>query len=258
MRYFLELTYKGTSYNGWQIQNNAPSVQQTLQDALSTLLRCPIQVVGAGRTDTGVHAAYYVAHFDVEDSIPDTSAFTYHLNRLLPADIAVFSATHVPDEAHARFDAVAREYTYHILPYKNPFRQKTTWQYSVPLDRPKMNEAATLLLDYKDFTTFSKLHSNNKTNLCRIEQAIWTQEEDGELIFTIRADRFLRNMVRSIVGTLVEVGRGKRDVTDFRAAIESLDRSRAGSSAPAQGLFLSDIRYPEHLFIRKTNLIRSI
>lgn len=250
MRYFLELSYKGTSYNGWQRQPDAPSVQQTIEMALSTLLRSAVEIVGAGRTDTGVHAAYYVAHFDTEREIADGKKFSYHLNALLPPDIAVRNVERVPDQAHARFDAREREYTYHILPYKEPFRTETTWQYYVPLDMERMNEAAALLMRYDDFTTFSKLHSNNRTSICKIYAAEWRRSGD-ELLFTVRADRFLRNMVRSIVGTLVDVGRGKISVEAFRGAIESLDRSRASSSAPAQGLFLSDIRYPEEVF-RKT------
>ena len=249
MRYFLELAYKGTAYNGWQRQNNAPSVQQTLEKALSTLMRKEISIVGAGRTDTGVHAAYYVAHFDTPDRINQENSFLYHLNGLLPPDIAIRSMQIVADDAHARFSATEREYEYHILTQKDPFRRDTSWQYYVPLDVERMNQAAAYLLDYSDFTTFSKLHSNNKTNLCKIYRAEWAQR-GPELIFTIRADRFLWNMVRSIVGTLVNVGRGKMEVSAFKEAIEAQDRSRAGSSAPAQGLFLSNVRYPTDVFTR--------
>ena len=249
MRYFLELSYKGTAYNGWQRQSDAPSVQQTLETALSTLMRSPVGIVGAGRTDTGVHAAYYVAHFDTEREITDERGFCYHLNALLPSDIAVWSVVRVPDEAHARFDAREREYTYHILPHKEPFRTETAWQYYVPLDVERMNAAAALLMRHEDFTTFSKLHSNNRTSICRIFAAEWRRCGE-ELLFTIRADRFLRNMVRSVVGTLVDVGRGKMSVESFGDTIESLDRSRASGSAPAQGLFLSDVRYPEEIFCR--------
>lgn len=250
MRYFAELSYKGTSYNGWQIQKNAPSVQQTLQEAMSTLLRERIEVVGAGRTDTGVHAAYYVVHFDAAAEIPDHEAFAYHLNSILPADIAVFGIYPVADTAHARFDAVEREYKYHILADKNPFRRETTWQYYVTLDEVKMNEAAAAMLRAEDFTTFSKLHSGNKTNICNVTHALW-ERVGGELIFTIRADRFLRNMVRSTVGTLVDVGRGKLTVDDFSRILGSRDRSLAGGSAPAQGLFLTDVTYPAEIFERK-------
>ncbi|MBE5032980.1 tRNA pseudouridine(38-40) synthase TruA [Gallalistipes aquisgranensis] len=249
MRYFLELSYKGTAYNGWQRQPDAPSVQQTVETALSTLLRTSVGIVGAGRTDTGVHAAYYVAHFDTVSEIEDTARFCYHLNALMPADIAAGTVTRVADGAHARFDALQREYFYRIVPFKDPFRTETAWLYSVPLDVERMNEAAALLMHYEDFTTFSKLHSNNRTSICRIFGAEWAGRGD-ELVFTIRADRFLRNMVRSIVGTLVDVGRGKLTVESFGDAVESRDRSRASGSAPAQGLFLSDVLYPEEIFRR--------
>lgn len=253
MRYFAELSYKGTNYNGWQRQDNAPSVQQTLEDVLSMLLRETVSVTGAGRTDTGVHAAYYVAHFDTSAPIADCGGFVRHLNSVLPHDIAVFALTSVADDAHARFDAVAREYKYYILERKDAFRRETAWQYYVPLDVEAMNTAAAALVCEADFTTFSKLHSNNKTSICRISQASWGREGDS-LVFTIRADRFLRNMVRAIVGTLADVGRGKLSVAQFAAALEACDRSLASGSAPAQGLFLSDIRYPEEIFRRSVAL----
>ncbi len=250
MRYFAELAYKGTNYHGWQRQESAPSVQQALEDALATLLRTPVGVTGAGRTDTGVHASYYVAHFDTPDAIGDTAAFVYHLNSILPHDIAVFSLTPVANDAHARFDAVAREYKYHIVRQKDPFRRETAWQYFVDLDVERMNLAAASLLRADDFTTFSKLHSNNKTNICKVSRAVWTREADG-LVFTVRADRFLRNMVRSIVGTLADVGRGKIDDAEFARILAARDRSLASGSAPAQGLFLNDIRYPDNIFRRR-------
>lgn len=247
MRYFLELSYKGTNYNGWQKQPNAPSVQGALEHGLSILTREEISVTGAGRTDTGVHAAYYTAHFDsvydVSESSGGFSGFAYHLNSILPNDIAVSSVRQVSDTAHARFDAVEREYKYYILPFKEPFRRETTWQYCIPLDTEKMNEAASFLLKAKEFTTFSKLHSANKTDICNVFYAVWEVMPDGGLVFTIRADRFLRNMVRSIVGTLVDVGRGKMSVGQFAAALKACDRSLSGSSAPAQGLFLTNVKY---------------
>lgn len=249
MRYFAELAYKGTDFNGWQRQDNAPSVQQALEDALTTLLRMPVGVTGAGRTDTGVHASYYVAHFDMPVGMSDTTAFIYHLNSILSHDIAVFSLTPVADDAHARFDAVEREYKYYIVTRKDPFRRETAWQYFVDLDIVEMNLAAGALLRADDFTTFSKLHSNNKTNICKVSEAVWTREAGG-LVFTIRADRFLRNMVRSIVGTLVDVGRGKTDAGEFARILAAQDRSLASGSAPAQGLFLADIRYPDNIFRR--------
>lgn len=252
MRYFMELSYKGTAYNGWQRQDNVPTVQDTIETALSLKLRERIEVVGAGRTDTGVHALYYVVHFDCTAVIDDSEDFIYHLNAILPADIAVRSLTPVGDTAHARFDAFSREYQYYVLPFKSPFRKEFSWQYYVGLDVEKMNEAAQLLTQSEDFTTFSKLHSNNATYLCDVSTAKWEWRGE-ELVFTIRANRFLRNMVRSIVGTLVDVGRGKMSVGDFGAALDSRDRSRASGSAPAQGLFLTDVIYPEDVFKKAMN-----
>lgn len=242
MRYFLELSYNGTNYCGWQRQTDAPSVQQTLEEALSLFLREDTEVTGAGRTDTGVHAAHYVAHFDSARTPDEMQTLVYHVNAILPADIALKSIRQVADDAHARYDAAEREYTYYILPFKDPFRRDTSWQYFVPLDIGAMNEAAAWLLRYDDFTSFAKLNSNNKTNICRVVSAEWTRGADGELVFRIRADRFLRNMVRAIVGTLVDVGRGKITPTRFREIIEARDLSLSSGGAPARGLFLTDIK----------------
>ncbi len=250
MRFFIELSYLGSAYNGWQRQRNAPSVQQALEDALSVLLRRPVETTGAGRTDTGVHASYYVAHFDSDAAdgitMPDPDDFCYHLNAILPKDIACHRIMGVAADAHARFDAVRREYKYYIEQRKNPFTVHTAWQYFVPLDIEAMNEAAALLLKYNDFTTFSKLHSNNATNICSVFVSNWERQGDM-LIYTISANRFLRNMVRSTVGTLVDVGRGKITVDRFRDILESRDRSQASGSAPAQGLFLTSIIYPGNI-----------
>jgi tRNA pseudouridine38-40 synthase len=243
MRYFLELSYNGSRYNGWQRQPEAPSVQQTLEEALSKYLREPIEVTGAGRTDTGVHAARYVAHFDCEVTLTDSADFVYHVNSILPWDIAVRSVAPVAATAHARFDATSREYTYCIVPHKNPFRRDTSWQYFVPLDLDAMNRAAEWLTQYDDFTSFAKLNSANKTNICHVTRARWERQSDGTLVFRIRADRFLRNMVRAIVGTLVDVGRGKISPERFRDIIEARDLSLASGGAPAAGLFLTDITY---------------
>mgnify|MGYP002510252684 CR=1 FL=1 len=232
MRYFIELSYDGAAYCGWQRQPDAPTVQQALEKGLSTLLRQDIEVVGAGRTDTGVNASYYVAHFDTDVEV-DCSQLLYKLNMMLPKDIAIFSVTPVSDDAHARFDARQREYRYYICPTKNPFRRYSAWLYYVTLDVEKMNCAAAKLLEYDDFTSFAKLNSNNKTNICRVMDAHWSVEADGVLVFTIRADRFLRNMVRAIVGTLIEVGKGAITVDEFRNIIESKDRCAAGMSVPA-------------------------
>lgn len=252
MRYFLELRYDGGAYFGWQRQPAMPTVQQTLEQALATLLRGPVELTGAGRTDTGVNASYYVAHFDVPQPVADPPQLLRKLNFMLPGDIAADSLTPVADGAHARFDAREREYRYFLSPHKNPFSRHASWQYYVPLDVGRMNEAAAMLPEFDDFTSFAKLNSNNKTNRCRIIEARWTVGGEGVLCFTIRADRFLRNMVRAIVGTLVDVGRGRYTPEDFRAIVASRDLSRSSAGAPAQGLFLSDVRYPAEIFERKT------
>lgn len=252
MRYFMELQYEGGAYFGWQRQKGQISVQQTIEQALTTLLRTEIELTGAGRTDTGVSACYYVAHFDVEARPESLEQVVYKLNRILPRDIAVSSLTEVKEEAHARFSAVEREYRYYIERRKNPFTVGQTWQYGVEIDVEKMNRAAEVLLEVEDFTTFAKLNSNNKTNICHLKVARWEVEADGTLCFTIRGDRFLRNMVRAIVGTLVDVGRGRYTVEEFREIVLSRDLSRASGGAPAEGLYLSDVRYPTEIFERKT------
>lgn len=250
MRYFIELQYHGGAYCGWQRQPDQPSVQQTLEQGLAVLLRTPVPVTGAGRTDTGVNASYYVAHFDTLDPIADLRQTVYKLNYILPGDIAVTGLTPVDPQAHARFDATEREYRYYIEQRKNPFSRAFVWQYYVPLDMERMNRAAALLPKYDDFTSFAKLNSNNKTNLCRVRCADWERQDDGVLRFTIRADRFLRNMVRAVVGTLVDVGRGRYTVEEFGGIIASRDLSRSSAGAPAQGLFLSDVVYPPEVFRR--------
>ncbi len=248
MRYFLSLSYNGRNYNGWQRQPSSPSVQQTLESGLSKLLRTQTEVTGAGRTDTGVHASFYVAHFDAARAIVRPDDFVYHLNAVLPHDIAVSGLRAVRDDAHARFDALSREYTYHILPFKDPFRRDTAWQYYVPLDCDAMNRAASSLLRYDDFTSFAKLNSDNKTNICRIRSAVWSRHDDGELIFRIRSDRFLRNMIRALVGTMVDVGRGKISAQRFEHILHSRDLSLSSGSAPACGLFLTDVAYPQEIY----------
>jgi tRNA pseudouridine38-40 synthase len=249
MRFFLTLSYKGTAYNGWQIQPDAPSVQETLQRALSTILRAETEVVGAGRTDTGVHAADYVAHFDTESEAPLRQAddFRYHLNALLPGDIAVSGVRRVKDDAHARFSATRREYKYYVVRQKDPFRRDTAICYSGQLDVGRMNEAAAIVRETEDFTSFCKLHGNNKTNLCRIVSSHWA-EEGGALVYTVSADRFLRNMVRALVGTMLDTGRGKLDTAAFRAVIAARRRGAAGTSAPPQGLFLTAVDYPDEVY----------
>ena len=248
-RYFIYLAYDGTNYHGWQVQPNGTSVQETLTRALITFLRdYPIEVTGAGRTDAGVHARLMVAHFDIEWML-DCDVVTDKLNRLLPPDIAVYQVRRVVQDAHARFDATYRTYKYYITTCKDPFIRHYAWRVFQPLDFEKMNEAAQVLFDYTDFTSFSKLHTDVKTNNCRIMQAHWDQAGPYEWVFTIQADRFLRNMVRAIVGTLVEVGRGKLTVEGFRKVIEDKNRCSAGTSVPGNALFLVDIGYPEDLFL---------
>lgn len=246
-RYFIDLAYDGTAYHGWQIQPNGSSVQETLQKALSTILRKEMSVVGAGRTDTGVHASMMTAHFDFETLI-DTNRLTDKLNRLLPPDIAIHRIRRVRPDAHARFDATARTYHYFVHLGKNPFQRHYSCRLYHPLDFEKMNRVAKVLFEYTDFTSFSKTHTDTKTNNCRIMKAEWQQMSDGSWRFEIQADRFLRNMVRAVVGTLVEVGRGKMDEEGFRKVIEGKDRCRAGESMPGNALFLVDVTYPENLF----------
>lgn len=247
-RYFIHLSYLGTKYHGWQIQANAQSVQGILNNALSTLLKEEINTIGAGRTDTGVHARYYVAHFDtLTPNLETNKPFIYSLNKILPVDISVSKILMVKPEANARFDAKYRGYEYIICRSKNPFMNGLAWMYSTNLDIDKMQLASQLLFNYTDFTSFSKIGSDNKTNICSIYHAEWTQKDDL-LIFTIKANRFLRNMVRATVGTLVDVGRGKITPEEFAAIIEAKDRSLAGTSAPAEGLYLTEIEYPEEVF----------
>lgn len=248
-RYFIELSYLGKNYCGWQIQSNANTVQAELNRALSLILREEILTLGAGRTDTGVHASYFIAHFDSkqEISLSSSKGLVYKLNEVLPYDIAAANIFAVKSEAHARFSALSRTYRYYISQKKNPFTKDTSWIFKVDLDIDLMQKASTILLSYTDFTSFSKVGSNVKTNNCKVTHAQW-QAERGSLIFTIQADRFLRDMVRAIVGTLVDVGRGKISLNDFIDIIDRKDRGLAGTSAPAAGLFLMDIEYPDEIF----------
>ena len=247
-RYFIYLAYNGTRYCGWQIQPNGLSLQQCIEDKLSILLRSPISIVGAGRTDAGVHARQMVAHFDVENPIDDLRLLTDKLNNLLPYDIAIERIVRVHEEAHARFNALSRTYRYYISDRKDPFCDEWVCRMSLKgIDFERMNDACKVLYEYSDFTSFSKLHTDVKTHICRIAYAQWKQE-DGRWFFSIQADRFLRNMVRAIVGTLFEVGRGKCSLSEFREVIEAKNRCRAGTSVPAKGLSLVEIAYPAELF----------
>ncbi len=245
MRYFIYLSYDGARYHGWQTQPNGSSVQEVLGKALSTLLHESIEVTGAGRTDAGVNASLMVAHFDTEHTADQQLA--YRLNKFLPQDIAIHKIVPVKPEAHARFSATSRTYHYYVITAKTPF-EPYAYRFPQPLDFDKMNEAAKALFDYIDFTSFSKLHTDVKTNNCRIMAAQWEQVSPIKWQFTITADRFLRNMVRAIVGTLLDVGRGVLTLEQFREIIEKKDRCSAGMSVPGNALFLADITYPEDLF----------
>lgn len=272
-RYFIHLAYNGANYNGWQTQPNLPTVQETLEKALSTLLRQPVAVVGCGRTDTGVHASDFYAHFDAESAV-DCGQLVFKLNNLLPPDIAIYDIFPVADNAHARFDATARTYQYHVSDRRLPFRQGQYCRIYFSPDLDKMNEAARVLMEYDDFTSFAKLHTQVKTNICHLSEARWNfvpvkncelkdkSEADAderlithnseliteyEWVFTIRSNRFLRNMVRSVTGTLLDVGRGKLTINGLREIIEKKDRCAAGVSMPACGLFLTKVEYPWQL-----------
>jgi tRNA pseudouridine38-40 synthase len=247
-RYFIFISYKGTSYHGWQIQPNSVTVQKILDEALSAVLNEKISTTGAGRTDAGVHAHFFCAHFDsVVPDLSSESKLQFRLNSYLPEDISVSSIRKVKQDAHARFSALSRSYNYYISKIKDPFFNNSSWYIFNFLDTVKMNRACEILLSHSDFTSFSKLHSDNKTNICKIQSACW-QEEESRLTFHIKADRFLRNMVRAIVGTMVDIGTGKTDLSDFEKIIDAKDRCKAGKSAPARGLFLVDIAYPEDIF----------
>ena len=241
-RYFMRLAYNGTPFHGWQRQPNAVSVQEELERALSMVLRQPVAVTGAGRTDTGVNARCMWAHFDTAEEIADVKRLVCSLNSIVGRDIAVYSVVRVADDAHARFDATSRTYKYFIGKRKSPFDYHFSWTPPYALNVEAMNEAASRLFDYSDFTSFSKLHTDAKTNICRIDHARW--EDEGErLVFTITADRFLRNMVRAIVGSTLEVGRGKRSPEWIAELIKSGVRSDAGQSVPGYALFLSSVEY---------------
>ncbi|MCH5234277.1 MAG: tRNA pseudouridine(38-40) synthase TruA [Muribaculaceae bacterium] len=261
MRYFIELAYNGASFHGWQAQPNAVSVQSTIEEALSKILGKTTPITGAGRTDTGVHARQMFAHFDTDFDIDDQKRFLLSLNSLVGKNIAIKKICRVKDDSHTRFDAIEREYKYFIAFQKNPFLKDFCWYSPSHFDIDSMNEAAEILIHTKDFTSFAKLHSDAKTNICDVRKAIWLPvKQDSEalqflgnlndgIVFTISADRFLRNMVRAIVGTLVDVGRHKISIEKFKKIIEEKDRCSAGTSMPANALFLWRISYPDKTFI---------
>ena len=243
MRYFIELSYNGKNYHGWQKQPNAISVQEVLEKALATILGETIAVMGAGRTDAGVHAKQLFAHFDT-DIVFDAERLQYKLNSFLPVDIAIQSIFKVKEDSHARFHATSRAYLYRVALQKSPFNVEQSYFLKHALDIEKMNEATKILFEYNDFQCFSKTHTDVKTYNCDIMKAEW-QLVDNELHFTIKADRFLRNMVRAIVGTLINIGVGKMEVADLHTIIKSKNRSNAGFSVPAQGLYLTEVAYPD-------------
>lgn len=246
MRYFIRFAYYGTDFHGSQSQPGGGTVQDTLEQAFSTILRCPIPLTFAGRTDAGVHAEMMWAHFDYKE-LPDE--FTHRLNRLLPNSIAIREIVPVTDTAHARFDAIARTYEYRTTCAKDPFGHKLRTLVTQHLDISRMNEAAKLLLGRQDFSSFCRTHTDVKTKFCTVSEAQWFKDERGNATFRITADRFLRNMVRAIVGTLFEVGKGRMSIEDFQYVIQQKNRQYASQSADAQGLYLIDIQYPSSIFI---------
>ena len=250
-RYFIHMAYDGTGYHGWQVQPNGKTVQEVMEEALSTLLKEDIVVTGAGRTDTRVHASYFIAHFDTSPpekkegdpaSDPEREGFLFRLNRFLPPDIVVYNIRRVPGEMHARFSATYRTYHYHISTVKPLFTRNYSHHLFGPMDMEEIGKCCRIILEATDFTSFSKLHTDVKTNNCNVMVADWKEVENGYL-FEIKADRFLRNMVRALVGTLLDVGQGKLNSNDFKAIMEAKERSKAGQSAPPQALFLVDIGY---------------
>lgn len=248
MRYFLKLAYNGNHFYGWQIQPKQISIQQTIEDSLSTILRKEVKIVGAGRTDTGVHALQSFAHFDFEGEL--NTNLVHRLNQFLTKDIVIYDILKVKDDAHARFDALSRSYQYLISPRKNPFNYAFSWQIHHTVDIEKMNQAAQFLLGKKDFSSFAKIHTDVKTHICDVKYAQW-YADTNQIRFEIRADRFLRNMVRSIVGTLVDVGKSKISIDEFNEIIAKKDRKFASGSAPAQGLYLTKVEYPKSIFINE-------
>ena len=246
-RYFIELAFNGTGFHGWQIQPGADTVQETMNHAIGTLIGQPVNLVGCGRTDAGVHASHFVAHFDVTEAIPDCNILTCRLNRFIKEPIRIDRIVPVPADSHARFQAVSRTYHYLISLRKTPFMQDFSWEFSMPIDMDAMNAACRFLIGKHDFTSFSKLHTDVKTHDCEVFEASWS-EHSGFLVFRIRSDRFLRNMVRAIVGTLFKVGRGKIDPAEVETILLAKDRSKAGMSVPAKGLYLTKVEYSPGVF----------
>lgn len=248
MRYFIELSYRGTNYHGWQLQPTGVSVQEVIEKALQTILRQRIGIIGSGRTDTGVHASQQFAHFDLEKSLANVGQLQHSLNSILPADIAIHRIFPVRPDDHARFTATSRYYQYQLIRRKNAFKSGLAYVFHPDLNVAAMNEAAERLRQYTDFESFSKVKTDVKTFRCAIAFAYWQQHENGDLTFHIKADRFLRGMVRAIVGTLLEVGQGRMTPDGFEAIIQANDRKQAGRAVPPEGLFLTEVEYPIEVF----------
>lgn len=247
MRYFITFAYRGTDFHGSQTQPNGNTVQAELEAAFATILRHPVPLTFAGRTDAGVHAEKMIAHFDIDKTVP--ANFGARLNNLLPDSIAIIDLCRVTDDAHARFDATARTYRYRITTRKDPFLYINHTRVTAGLDFEAMNKAAQLLLGKQDFASFCRVHTDVKTTICDVKEARWVQESETEYYFVITADRFLRNMVRAVVGTLFEVGKGKMTEEQFQSVVASLNRCKAGHSAPAEGLSLVEIIYPKNIYL---------
>lgn len=243
MRYFIECAYRGTNYSGWQIQDNAITVQSEIEKALSTLLKHKIDITGSSRTDTGVHAIQQMAHFEMVNEILDCDNLVYRMNKLLPLDISVQKIFTVADDYHSRFEAISRKYEYRISRKKNPFQRGLAYEFNGNINIALMNEACKILFRHIDYQCFSKINTDVLTFNCTIMEAQWAEKQDDLLVFSIKANRFLRGMVRTIVGTLLEVGLGKISLTAFEEIILSKDRKKAGRSVPAEGLFLMEVNY---------------
>ncbi|WP_421873746.1 tRNA pseudouridine(38-40) synthase TruA [Marinoscillum sp.] len=247
LRYFLDIAYRGTSFHGWQIQPNAITVQEEINRALTTLLQTETECLGSGRTDTGVHASQQIAHFDTDSEL-DNDQLQYKLNALLPYEISINAVRRVKDEAHARFDATSRSYEYHIHKQKNPFKAGLSYLFTRELDIEKINEATQVLLNWQNFQAFSKVHTDVKTFDCTIHQIRWQEPNDSH-VFSVSANRFLRGMVRAMVGTLLEIGQNKMSISDLEMVLKSGVRSNAGRSAPPEGLFLTAVEYPKDIYL---------
>jgi tRNA pseudouridine38-40 synthase len=249
-RYFVRLSYLGTNYCGWQIQPNSSTIQQIINQAFTLILKENIEVTGCGRTDTGVHAQNFIAHFDSKENfiLDELKQLIFALNRFLPPDISIHEIFEVNETSHARFDAISRTYIYKITTTKNPFLFSTSWYRYGDLDIEKMNKASNKMIEFKDFSCFSKSKTQVKTNNCEIKESFWIKNDNGLYEFKITADRFLRNMVRAIVGTMIEIGSGKLKWEEIENIIKSQNRSQAGFSVPAKGLTFCDIKYPESIY----------